>query len=157
VDAKPLLTDIAKALNDVKLEAIMIGNAAAAIQGAPVTTLDIDFMFRETHRNMKKLKSFADELQCIILRPYYPVSSLYRVVNDDRGVQIDFMTAIHGIKSFESLRSDSAQVDFEGYKLQVADLKKIIMSKKALGREKDRAVIGTLEKTLHEKENKPGK
>lgn len=157
MDAKPLLTDIAKALNDVKLEAVMIGNAAAALQGAPVTTLDIDFMFQETPKNMKKLKSFADELRCIILRPYYPVSSLYRVANDDRGIQIDFMSAIHGIKSFESLRSDSAHVDFEGYKLQVADLKKIIMSKKALGREKDRAVIETLEKTLHEKENQPEK
>jgi hypothetical protein len=53
VDAKPL--------NNVKLEAVMIGNAASALQGAPVTTLDIDFMFRETPKNMEKLKSFAIE------------------------------------------------------------------------------------------------
>ncbi len=40
-------------------EAIMVGNAAAAIQGAPVTTLD--FMYRKTRSNLKKLKQIADE------------------------------------------------------------------------------------------------
>ena len=35
---------------------VMVGNAAAAIQGAPVTTVDIDFLFRKTPVNVKKLK-----------------------------------------------------------------------------------------------------
>ena len=47
MDAGPLLDSVAVALAEVKLEAILIGNAAAAIQGAPVTTMDFDFMFRE--------------------------------------------------------------------------------------------------------------
>jgi hypothetical protein len=34
----------------------MVGNAAAALHGAPVTTLDIDFMFRKNPTNMRKLK-----------------------------------------------------------------------------------------------------
>ena len=42
-------------------EAIMVGNAAAAIQSAPVTTLDFDFMYRKTRSNLKKLKQTADE------------------------------------------------------------------------------------------------
>ena len=130
----------------------MIGNAAAALQGAPVTTLDVDFMFRKTSHNLNKLKSFADILESTILRPYYPVSGLYRVVNDERGIQIDFMATIHGIKSFESLRADSVSVDFEGYPLSVANLRKIIESKKALGRDKDRTDLKILEKTLREKE-----
>ena len=70
-------------------------------------------------------------------------------------MQLDFMSVLHGIKSFENLRSDAVEVDFEGYKLKLASLKKIIQSKKALGRPKDKAVIDILEKTLDEqKKNK---
>jgi predicted nucleotidyltransferase len=151
MDATPLLKKIARALHTARLEAVMVGNAAAALHGAPVTTLDIDFMFRKTPANLAKLKVFAKELNAQILKPYYPASSLYRVVNDDTGIQVDFMSVLHGIKSFESLRSDAGEVDFGGYRLKVASLQKIIRSKKALGRPKDQAVIEILEKTLDEK------
>ena len=154
MNASTLLAKIANTLHMVRLEAVMIGNAAAALHGAPVTTLDIDFMFRKTPTNMRKLKDFAKELDAQILKPYYPVSSLYRVVNEDTGMQIDFMSILHGIKSFENLRSDAVEVDFEGYTLKVASLEKIIRSKKALGRPRDRAVIEILEKTLDEKKKR---
>jgi predicted nucleotidyltransferase len=154
VDASPLLRKIARTLNKVRLEAVMVGNAAAALQGAPVTTLDIDFMFRKTPTNMRKLKNFAKELDAQILKPFYPVSSLYRVVNEDTGLQVDFMSALHGIKSFENLRSDAVEVDFEGSSLKVASLEKIIRSKKILARPRDLAVIEILEKTLDEKKKR---
>jgi hypothetical protein len=56
MDAGPLLKSIARALHKARLEAIMVGNAAAAMHGAPVTTLDIDFMFIKTSGNLRKLK-----------------------------------------------------------------------------------------------------
>ncbi|CAB1076480.1 hypothetical protein D1AOALGA4SA_4276 [Olavius algarvensis Delta 1 endosymbiont] len=154
MNASPLLIKVARALYLVGLEAVMVGNAAAALHGAPVTTLDIDFMFRKTPLNMRKLKDFAKELEAQILKPYYPVSSLYRVVNDDTGMQLDFMSILHGIKSFENLRSDAVEVEFDGYTLKIASLEKIILSKKTLGRPRDLAVIGILEKTLDEKKKR---
>jgi len=132
----------------------MIGNSAAALHGAPVTTMDIDFMFRKTPANLRKLKTFADALGARVLKPYYPVSSLYRVVNEETGLQVDFMSVIHGIRSYENLRSDSVEVDFDGYRLKVASLEKIIRSKKTLGRPRDKAVIDILEKTLDEKKKR---
>ena len=33
------------------------------------------------------------------------MSGLFRVMNDDRGLQVDFMPLIHGVKSFNSLRA----------------------------------------------------
>jgi hypothetical protein len=154
MNASPLLVKIAKTLHMVRLEAVMVGNAAAALHGAPVTTIDIDFMFRKTPTNMRQLKVFAKELDAQILKPFYPLSSLYRVVNDDTGMQIDFMSILHGIKSFENLRFDAVQVEFEGYELNVASLDKIIKSKKTLGRPRDPAVIEILERTLDEKKKK---
>ena len=53
-----------------RLDVVLIGNAAPALQGAPVTTLDFDFMFRKTPTNMRKLKVFAQQLGAVILRPY---------------------------------------------------------------------------------------
>jgi hypothetical protein len=46
MDAAPILARIVELLERHRLEAILIGNAAAALQGAPVTTIDIDFLFR---------------------------------------------------------------------------------------------------------------
>jgi predicted nucleotidyltransferase len=134
-----------------RLEAILIGNAAAAIHGAPVTTLDFDFMFRQTSLNMEKLKRFSTAMGAVILRPYYPMSKLYRVVNDDTGLQADFLAVIDGVKSFNSLRSRAEKVGFGGHLLWVASLEDIIASKRAAGRPRDQAVLQALEATLREK------
>lgn len=40
MNATPLLSRIVAALRECSLEAVLIGNAAAAMHGAPVTTLD---------------------------------------------------------------------------------------------------------------------
>jgi hypothetical protein len=105
MNAAPLLSQVAEALGRCRLEAVLIGNAAAALQGAPVTTLDFDFMFRKSPANLQKLRRLADELQAYVLRPYYRASGLYRVINDAAGLQLDFLTWIHGIRSFGGLRA----------------------------------------------------
>jgi len=151
MNAEPLLAQVAAALAEVRLEAILIGNAAAAIHGAPVTTVDFDFMFRATPVNLAKLKRFATRMDAVIFRPYYPISALYRVVNDDRGLQADFLPTIHGVKSFNSLRSRAAKIQLGGRDLWIADLTDIIASKRAAARARDKAVLEILEKTLHEK------
>jgi len=151
MNAGPLLNSVVAALAEVRLEAILIGNAAAAIQGAPVTTVDFDFMFRATPVNLAKLKKFARRMDAVILRPYYPMSALFRVMNDDRGLQADFMPAIHGVKSFNSLRSRAGKIKSGGHDLWIASLADIIASKRAAARPRDRAVLDILEKTLREK------
>jgi predicted nucleotidyltransferase len=157
MNAGPLLDSVMAALAETRLEAILIGNAAAAIQGAPVTTVDFDFMFRATPVNLEKLKNFAKRLDALVLRPYYPVSALYRVMNDDRGLQVDFMPAIHGVRSFNGLRSRAEKFELQGRGLWVACLEDIISSKRAANRERDRAVLEILEKTLREKNKPPPK
>jgi hypothetical protein len=48
MDAQPELALLARVLHEHRLEAVLIGNMAAALRGAPVTTIDIDFFFRKT-------------------------------------------------------------------------------------------------------------
>lgn len=149
MNAASYLVEIGRALTGARLEAVLIGNAAAALQGAPVTTVDFDFFFRKTAPNLKKIRALADALHATVMRPYYPASDLYRVVRDD-GLQVDFMAAIHGIRSFEGVRDRATTVEIEGTPIRVASLADIIKSKKAAGRPRDLAVIGVLEKALEE-------
>jgi hypothetical protein len=153
MNAQPLLNTVAAAFAASHFEPVMIGNAAAALHGAPVTTLDIDFMFRKTALNLTKLKSIAKRLQASILKPYYPASDLYRMVNDEQGMQLDFMTKLDGIRSYESLRSRSSPVEFGDHVLLIASLADIIKSKRAAGRSRDLAVLEILERTLNEQKN----
>jgi hypothetical protein len=156
MNAEPLLNKIAKVFAEHRLEAIMVGNAAAALHGAPVTTLDIDFMFRKTPANLKKLKAVAQSLRAVILKPYYPVSDLFRVINDELSLQLDFMAKLHGVRSFEGLRSRATPVKFGEHELMIASLADIIKSKRATGRSRDLAVLDILEKTLDEQEKYKG-
>jgi hypothetical protein len=149
MDATAHLVDIGRGLRKAGLEAVLIGNAAAALQGAPVTTVDFDFMFRKTPRNLQKLKAFARALEATVLRPFYPASDLYRVVRDD-GLQVDFMGTIHGIRSFEGLRDRSTALEIGDTSLLIASLPDIIKSKKAARRPRDLAVIAVLEKAVEE-------
>jgi predicted nucleotidyltransferase len=156
MDAGPLLGEVARRLHSAGLEAVLIGNAAAALRGAPVTTIDFDFFFRKTSRNLAKLKTLARSLGATILRPYYPVSDLYRLTRDDDGLQVDFMAVVHGLRSFEGARDRATLVDVGGARLHVASLADIIRSKRAAGRPRDIAVLDILEKTREESTKPPG-
>ncbi|MCX8091754.1 MAG: nucleotidyltransferase [Verrucomicrobiae bacterium] len=87
----------------------------------------------------------------VVLQPCYPASDLYRVMNDDSGLQVDFMVRIHGIKSFNSVRCRAVRVHIGGHPLWVASLEDIIKSKRAAARPRDNAVIEILERTWDEK------
>lgn len=155
MDGRPLLLEIARALRLQNLEAILIGNAAAALQGAPVTTLDVDFLFRKTPLNLRKLRAVARTLKAVVFTPYYSVSDMFRLVREDDSLQIDFMTRIHGARSF-NIRSRASTVDLGREQILVADLSDIIASKRAAGRPRDRAVLDVLEKTFRESRAQPG-
>jgi hypothetical protein len=155
VDAGPILGLIGRHLREINLDAVLIGNAAAALQGAPVTTVDFDFLFRRSPRNLTKLKALARRLRATILRPYYPASDLFRLVRDEDGLQLDFMVTIHGIRSYEGLRDRATWIDVEGVPIRVASLTDIIKSKRAAGRSRDLAVLEILETAREEATHTP--
>jgi predicted nucleotidyltransferase len=152
MNAKPVLLEVARAMREQGLEAVLIGNAAAALHGAPVTTVDLDFLIRNTKTNLRKLEKLADSLGAVVFRPHYPVSGMYRVIRDDDSLQLDFMTQIHGSRSFNSLRSRAIEMEQDDEHLTVASLADIIESKRAADRPRDRASLETLEKALSQKE-----
>lgn len=150
VNAEPQLASVARALGACGLEAILIGNAAAALRGAPVTTIDFDFMIRETPQNVEKLKALAEDIGADYIDSSSPVTTLRRVENEREDIYLDFISQADGIKSFGSLRSRATAVEFSGHPLLVAALEDVLASKRAAGRAQDLAVLEVLEKTLEE-------
>lgn len=100
MNATPFLVEIGRALAAASLDAVLIGNAAAALHGASVTTVDFDFLFRRTPRNLRKLKGFARALGATVLRPYYPISDLFRVMRDD-GLHVNFVPTMRALQTVD--------------------------------------------------------
>jgi hypothetical protein len=150
------LVALARALRVARLEAIVIGNSASMLNGAPVTTQDIDLLIRDTKLNRRKLARFADEIGG---SAPMPVSELSKVqwIEGRLAVPVEIhYDRIAGGLTFSSLRSRAEDVAVGSEKLLVAALADVIRSKQAAGRPKDRAVLPILRDTLAVKKKLEG-
>ena len=142
------LVALARALRAAKLEAIVIGNCASMLNGAPVTTQDIDLLIRDTRMNRRKLARFADEIGGSVPMPV-PELSKVEWIEGRLAVPVEIhYDRISGGLTFSSVRSRAEIVVVGDEKLRVAALVDVIRSKKAAGRPKDRAVLPILRDTL---------
>jgi len=145
MDAKTILTDVAEAFAHAQLEAVMIGNAAAALHGAPVTTMDIDFCVCESDELAGKLAAVAEHLDAQLLN----YGAFFQIQAPAKELYLDFLCDVPGIAAFDELMQRSSQVSFDGYfQLRVAALEDVIHCKKISGQDKDLAVLPILERTL---------
>jgi predicted nucleotidyltransferase len=140
-----VLLEIMRAVNAVKLDVVVIGNAAAALQGVPVTTQDVDLFVRDTPRNEEKIKQLLTVLGDGVSasRPFEPVSRMMRI--EGMPVDIDLVFELSSHAKFESVKARSQVVRIEGVLLRISDLSDIIAAKRAAGRPKDLATLPLLE------------
>ena len=104
----------------------MIRTAAAALQGAPVMTLGVDLLVRDTPENRIKLTLLERRLSAR-LTLISELATTQRLSGLSVPVDILF-DGIAGGLSFEAIRSRGARVDLEGASLRVASLADIIAS-----------------------------
>ncbi len=141
-----LLERAVVALKKVKLEAILVGNVAAVLQGVPVMTHDIDFFVRDTELNRKKIRQFAEELSLTIYKRDEAISEVITVEGSD--IIVDFIFGLSPDQKFESLRSRAKRIKVGKHYCLVASLEDILKAKKAANRPKDRAILKLIENTL---------
>src|SRR6266513_1291466 len=92
MNARLLLSRVARILEESGLEAVLIGNAAAA---------DFKFMFRKTPANLRRLKTLAAALDAVLFRSYYPRSDLFRIMRDDDGLRLDFVATVRPLSGMK--------------------------------------------------------
>lgn len=142
------LVDLARALRAAKLEAVVIGNSASMLNGAPITTQDIDLLIRDTKLNRQKVVRFAEELGGSAPMAVSDLSNV-QWIESRLAVPVEIhFDRIAGGLTFASVRSRAEAVTVGREKLLVASLADVIRSKKAADRPKDRAVLPVLRATL---------
>jgi hypothetical protein len=131
MDGRPLLSKLAQALHEHGLEAILIGNAAAALNGVPVSRVSIEFLFRKTPANLRKLTAVAKTLGATVWRATYPVSNVRRLAWDGDCRRINFLMEADGA-TFERKHRRAQRVDLDGYRLCIARTAKSVLNQRAL-------------------------
>lgn len=132
-----------RALLRRKVRFMVVGLSAAALQGAPVVTQDVDLWFEDLSD-----PHIRDALQDVGAA-YIPPSHLNPPMFAGGGVELfDIVLTMHGLDTFAEEVRQCVEVSLGRQKLKVLSLDRILTSKRAANRAKDRLVIPVLEDAL---------
>jgi hypothetical protein len=134
-----------------KVDFMIVGLSAAALQGAPVVTQDIDLWFKDfTDPGIKKALKKVGAV-------YVPPTGMNPPMFAGRAVNLfDIVVHMHGLGEFEKEKKHSLKITLGKTKIMVLALERIIKSKKATGRQKDKLVLPVLSDALKAiRESKP--
>ena len=129
-----------KALVEEKIDFILIGAMAAIEQGAPLMTVDYDFWVRLPERQYVRLLTIVKRLGGTIR-----AATLYELTD---GTQVNAIFQPSGLRSFPVEWKGCRFGKLEGVPVRILPLQRVIASKRAAGREKDKAVLPILRRTL---------
>jgi hypothetical protein len=132
-----------KILKEHEVDFILIGLSAAALQGAPVVTQDIDVWFKDL--NSKEFKKALRETNVTYIPPIGLNPPMFAGESTDL---IDIVLSVTGLASFDEEFGETLEIELTDFKVRVLSLEKIIQSKRTLNREKDKLVLPVLEDVL---------
>jgi hypothetical protein len=150
--------DILQRLAANEVEFVVVGMTAGVLQGAPVSTFDLDVVHRRTPENVRRLLRVLSDIDAVPrhdprrLRPdeshlLGPGRLLLETVDGD----LDCLGTIDDGRGYEELLPDSVELDIGGGRsIRVLGLRALIASKERAGRPKDLAALPILRATLEE-------
>jgi hypothetical protein len=157
---------ILAAMNSHSVDFIIIGGVGAALQGAPITTLDLDLAHSRRPENVTRLLNALRELDA-----YYreqPEKRLKPSASDlagpghhllmTRSGPLDLLGSVSGGRAYDGLLPHTIEMLVAPQtRIRVLDLPMLIRLKEELGRDKDIAMLAVLRRTLKERGTMQGK
>ena len=132
-----------RALLRRKVRFMVVGLSAAALQGAPVVTQDVDLWFENL--SDPRIGEALREVEAA----YVPPSILNPPMFAGGGVELfDIVLTLHGLGTFSRELRNCVDVSLGRHKLKVLGVDRILASKREANRAKDRLVIPVLEDSL---------
>lgn len=146
-----------------EVDFIVVGGAAAILEGAPIATLDLDIMPRPTQEGRERLLAALREMNARYLDPAgrlivpdadkLATLRIHHLVTDFG--PLDVLEKIGSGLTYSDLTNETNSYELEGTPVRVLKLAMIIRSKEEANRDKDRAVLPILKRTLLLKQNRP--
>lgn len=143
------------------VEFILVGGVAAAVQGAPIVTQDVDILYRLEPDNLVRLEKALLALDAVVRddprRLRLGLSHLqtkgHKLTSTMHG-PLDVLGSVNEEQLlYEDLLADTEQLSFGTFEIPVLRLQKLIELKRRLARPKDLAVLPILEATQKERDN----
>jgi hypothetical protein len=160
--ADPTL-ELLASLSEAGVEFIVVGGAAAVLQGVPITTVDLDIVHRRSPENIARLSALLQRLDATFrfdlanrrLAPRPDDLSGHGHLNLQTSYgELDVLCELAGARGYEALLEHTDEVLLNGRPVRVLNLPMLIEVKAAAGRPKDRLALPVLIATLEERSKK---
>jgi hypothetical protein len=154
----PDLSAIIDGLAEAGIEFIIVGGIAAVVQGAPVTTLDVDIVHRQTRENISKLFSFLKSINAVYRCPddkvIAPVEEdlfeMGHMLLTTRLGPLDVLAFIEEGRTYDDLFENAVEIEFRAHKIRVLDIRTLTALKRRSSSPKDKQRLAVLEETLRQ-------
>jgi len=156
MDSAPSFIEILKVLSRHEVDYILVGGMAAILEGAPVSTFDLDIVFLKTGENLEHLLAALLEIGA-----HYRDPAGRHIVPDAEKLAsfrmhqlvtslgfLDVMETIGTGMTYADLVNDTRISEVAGVNVRILGLETIILSKEQANRDKDRATLPVLRRTL---------
>ena len=155
---------ILEGLIEAGVDFILVGGLAAVVQGAPVTTMDVDIVHNQSPENIAKLLSFLKSIDAFHRRPDDKViepkegdiSGMGHALFTTQLGPLDILAVIEEGRAYGDLIEHTVEIEFRKHTIRVLDLKMLIQLKRNSTDPKDRQRLPVLEETLRQLEEEYG-
>ncbi len=157
--AAPRFRDALSVLARHRVRFIVVGGVAAVLGGAPISTFDLDIVPARDPANIEALLAALAELDARyrdpggrVIRPEAAALTGpgHHLLATTAG-PLDVLGAIVGDRAYGDLATHCDYLELEGSPIAVLNLAMLIAIKAELGRDKDRATLAILRRTLAER------
>ena len=159
-DLSAIIEGLLKA--DVKF--ILVGGLAAVVQGAPVTTMDVDIVHNRSSENISNLFRFLRSIDAIYRRldnkriapKEEDFSGMGHSLFSTRLGPLDVLAFIEEGKTYEDLLERTVAVEFRGFTMRVLDIEMLVELKRSSKDPKEKQRLIVLEETLRQLQEDSG-
>jgi hypothetical protein len=152
----PRFLELLRALHRHAVDHVIVGGVAAILEGAPMTTLDLDVVIRISDENLARLSTLLEELDARYRDPagrlIVPTRDRLRVTRvnllETRLGLLDVMHAVGAGWDYEEVAKRAHTRTVDDLEVRVLELSAVIATKEAAGRDKDKAMLPLLRRTL---------